>query len=73
MKLRIVCIGKTREPFIQSGIEKYRGYLRHYAHLEINELKEEKIADLKAAPSIRKKEAEKIMRGNPSGRLRHCA
>lgn len=67
MKLRIVCIGKTREPFILAGMEKYRGYLLHYCHLELNELKEEKIADLRAAPAIRKKEAEKIMRAVPQG------
>lgn len=67
MKLKIVCVGKTREPFIREGIEKYRRYIDRYADLEIKELKEEKIRDLKDAPSIRKKEAEKILGVIPSG------
>ncbi len=60
-------MGKTRESFIREGIEKYLRYLRHYADIDIRELKEEKIRDLKDAPVIRKKEAEKIFRAVPAG------
>lgn len=67
MKLNIICMGKTRERFIQQGIEKYVHYLQHYADLEIKELKEEKIQNLKEAPAIRKKEAEKIFKAIPEG------
>ncbi len=31
MRLTIICMGKTRERFIQDGIAKYTGYLKHYA------------------------------------------
>lgn len=37
-------------------------YLKPYVDLEIKELKEEKIHDLKDAPLIRKKEAERIFK-----------
>lgn len=58
-------MGKTRERFIQEGIGKYTRYLRPYADIEIKELKEEKIQDLKDAPFIRKKEAERIFKAIP--------
>ncbi len=55
-------MGKTREHFIHEGIGKYMRYLKPYVDLEIKELKEEKIHDLKDAPLIRKKEAERIFK-----------
>jgi 23S rRNA (pseudouridine1915-N3)-methyltransferase len=67
MKLRIVCMGKTRERFIQEGIQKYLRYLAPYTGIEMLELREEKIKDLKDAPIIRKKEAEKIFKSIPEG------
>jgi 23S rRNA (pseudouridine1915-N3)-methyltransferase len=69
MKLKIICMGKTRERFIQDGIEKYQRYLKPYADIEIKELKEEKIRDLKDAPLIRRKEAEKIFKAAAVGAL----
>ena len=65
MRVTILCMGKTRERFIQEGISKYVRYLKPYADIEIKELKEEKIRDLKDAPLIRKKEAEKIFKAVP--------
>jgi 23S rRNA (pseudouridine1915-N3)-methyltransferase len=67
MRLTILCMGKTKERFIQEGIEKYLRYRRPYADASIKELKEEKIQDLKDAPSIRKKEAERIIKAVPAG------
>lgn len=69
MKLTILCMGRTREPFIREGVEKYSRFLKHYADLDIRELKEEKIQDLKQAPAIRKREAERIFKALPSGAL----
>ena len=67
MKLTVLCMGKTRESFIQQGLEKYARFLRHYAEVEIKELKEEKIQDLKEAPVVRKREAERIFKAIPPG------
>ncbi len=66
MKLRVLCMGKTHEPFIREGIEKYRRYLKPYAELEFQELREEKIRDLKEAPLVRQREAMKIEKALPS-------
>jgi 23S rRNA (pseudouridine1915-N3)-methyltransferase len=60
-------MGKTREPFIQEGIQKYLRYLGPYTEVSLRELKEEKIQDLRDAPVIRKKEAEKIFKALPAG------
>ncbi len=65
MKLVLICMGKTREPFIREGIAKYIRYLKPYADADIRELKEEKIQDLKDAPRIRKREAERILQSVP--------
>ncbi len=67
MRLTILCMGKTKERFIQDGLAKYVRYMKPYADIEIKELKEEKIQDLKAAPLIRRKEAEKIFKAAPAG------
>lgn len=69
MRLTVICMGKTRESFIRDGIAKYVRYLKPYADIEIRELREEKIEDLKDAPLIRKKESEKIFKNAPPGAL----
>ncbi len=67
MNLVVICLGKTRERFIQDGIAKYLRYLKPYVDIEVKELREERIHDLKDAPIIRKREAEKIFKAMPSG------
>ncbi len=65
MKLVLLCVGKTRERFIQEGIAKYLRYLKPYVDIAVREIKEEKIQDLKDAPRIRKQEAERILHTAP--------
>jgi 23S rRNA (pseudouridine1915-N3)-methyltransferase len=60
MKLTVVCVGRTREGFIRAGIEKYLRYLKPYADVEIKDVREERIVDLKEAPLVRRREAERI-------------
>jgi 23S rRNA (pseudouridine1915-N3)-methyltransferase len=60
VKLSIICMGRTRERFIQDGIEKYLRYLKPYTAAELKVLREEKVEDLRDAPRVRKLEAEKI-------------
>ena len=67
MKLFVICLGKTGERFIQEGMAKYLRYLKPYVDIEVKELREEKIHDLKDAPIVRKREAEKIFKAMPSG------
>lgn len=67
MKLGIVCMGRTKEQFVREGIEKYLRFLRPFADVELKELKEEKVLDLRDAPVVRKKEAGKIFKAVPAG------
>lgn len=67
MRITFLWMGKTKERFIQDGIEKYLRFLRSYADVDVRELKEEKVRDLKEAPGIRKKEAERIFKTVPGG------
>jgi 23S rRNA (pseudouridine1915-N3)-methyltransferase len=69
MKLSVVCMGKTKEQFIQDGLAKYIRYVKPYADITVKELKEEKIQDLREAPIIRRKEAEKIFKSVPSNAI----
>ncbi len=67
MKITILCVGKTREGFVQAGIDKYLRYLRPYATVAVRELREERIDDLRDAPRVRMREAEKIEAALPAG------
>lgn len=62
MRIVILCMGKTKERFIQDGIDKYLRLLKHYSGIELREVREEKVHDLKAAPAIRAREAERILK-----------
>lgn len=67
MKLTLLCAGKTREGFIRDGIDKYLRYIRPYAAIELRELREERIDDLRDAPRVRQREAERILKAVPPG------
>jgi 23S rRNA (pseudouridine1915-N3)-methyltransferase len=66
VKLSIICMGRTRERFVQEGIDKYLRYLKPYAPAELRVLKEEKVDDLKDAPRVRRLEAAKIAKALPA-------
>jgi 23S rRNA (pseudouridine1915-N3)-methyltransferase len=67
MNLDILCVGRTREPFIRTGIDKYLRYLKPYAPVAVREVREERIDDLKDAPRVRRREAERIGKALTSG------
>lgn len=60
MKLTILCVGKTREGFVREGIEKYLRFLKPYAAASVQEVREERVRDLKEAPLVRRREGERI-------------
>jgi 23S rRNA (pseudouridine1915-N3)-methyltransferase len=62
-------MGRTRERFIQDGIEKYLRYLKPYTPAELKVLREEKVEDLRDAPRVRKLEAAKIGKSLAPGAL----
>ena len=42
MKITLLWIGKTKEPYIREGIKKYLTFLKSYTSITVIELKEEK-------------------------------
>jgi 23S rRNA (pseudouridine1915-N3)-methyltransferase len=66
VKLTVLCVGKGRERFVKDGLAKYLRFLNAYCDAEVRELGQENIRDLRDAPRIRKKEAERIFRALPA-------
>jgi len=59
MKIRLVWVGKTKERFIQEGIEKYLRLLRPFADVAVSEIREEKGIDIQR---MVEKEGERILK-----------
>jgi 23S rRNA (pseudouridine1915-N3)-methyltransferase len=62
VKLRLLWVGKTQEPWVRTGIEEYAVRIKRYAPLEIVEVKEEKGA---LPEQMRQREAERIEKHLP--------
>jgi 23S rRNA (pseudouridine1915-N3)-methyltransferase len=59
MKIRLAWVGKTKERFIQEGIEKYLRLLKPFADITIAEFREEKGKDIQR---MVEKEGERILK-----------
>jgi len=59
MKLRIIWLGKTRDPWIKEGVAEYSGRISRYLPLAIDELKDEKDATLEEG---RRREGERLLK-----------
>ncbi len=57
--IKIICVGKIKERYWQEAIEEYQKRLSKYTSLEIIELPDEGLVDVKTAM---KKESEKILK-----------
>ena len=57
--IKIICLGKIKESFLEEAIKEYKKRISRYQQLEIVELQDEGISDKKVAL---KKEKEKILK-----------
>jgi 23S rRNA (pseudouridine1915-N3)-methyltransferase len=64
VRLKLLWVGKTQEPWVRAGIDEYAGRIRRYLPLEILEAREEKGA---AAPAMRDRECERLAKLLPKG------
>lgn len=64
MRLKLLWVGKTQEPWVRAGIEEYAGRVRRYLPLEILEAREEKGAQ---ATAMRERECERLAKLIPKG------
>ncbi len=63
MNIKIICLGKIKEKYLQDGINEYTKRISKYANIEIVELSDEAIPENpseKEIEIIKNKEAEKI-------------
>jgi 23S rRNA (pseudouridine1915-N3)-methyltransferase len=64
LKLRVMWVGKNRDPWVKEVVAEYAGRIRRYAPLELSEAREEKGA---AAEEMRRRECERLEKMVPPG------
>ncbi len=64
MKLRILWVGKSRDPWVKEAVTEYVGRIRRYAPLELCEARDEKGAE---AEEMRRRECERLEKLVPAG------
>jgi 23S rRNA (pseudouridine1915-N3)-methyltransferase len=57
MKLKVLWVGKSRDPWVKDAIEEYAGRIRRYSPLELIDIRDEKGA---AAEEMRRRECERL-------------
>ncbi len=61
IKIKIVCVGKIKEDYLNSGINEYLKRLSNYAKIEIVEVKDEKIVANDSEEHVREIEGKRII------------
>ena len=57
MKLKVLWVGKSREPWVREAIDEYAGRIRRYCPLELIDIRDEKGAE---AEEMRHRECERL-------------
>ena len=61
IKIKIICVGKIKEDYLNIGISEYLKRLSNYAKVEIIELKDEKITSKDSEEHIKETEDKRIV------------
>ena len=61
IKIKIVCVGKIKDSYLNNGISEYLKRLSGYCSVEIIEVKDEKIVDKNSEENILKIEGTRIL------------
>lgn len=61
IKIKIICVGKIKESYLNSGISEYLKRLSGYCTLEIIEVKDEKIVNNTSDEKIKEIESNRIL------------
>jgi 23S rRNA (pseudouridine1915-N3)-methyltransferase len=64
MKIKVLWVGKSRDPWVRDAIEEYAGRIRRYCPLELVDIRDEKGA---AAEEMRSRECERLEKQIPPG------
>ena len=57
MKIKVLWVGKSRDAWIKEAVDEYAGRIRHYAQLELIDIRDEKGAE---ASEMRRLECERL-------------
>ena len=61
IKIKVVCVGKIKENYLNIGIAEYLKRLTNYAKVEIIELKDEKISNKDSDEHVKEAEGKRII------------
>jgi 23S rRNA (pseudouridine1915-N3)-methyltransferase len=64
LKIKVLWVGKSRDPWVKDAIDEYAGRIRRYSPLELFDIRDEKGA---AAEDMRRRECERLEKQIPSG------
>jgi 23S rRNA (pseudouridine1915-N3)-methyltransferase len=64
LKIKVLWVGKSRDPWVKDAIEEYAGRIRRYMPLELVDIRDEKGA---AAEEMRRRECERLEKQIPPG------
>lgn len=64
MKIKVLWIGKSRDPWVKDALDEYAGRIRRYMPLELIDIRDEKGAE---AEEMRRRECERLERHIPPG------
>jgi 23S rRNA (pseudouridine1915-N3)-methyltransferase len=64
LKLKVLWVGKSRDPWVKDAIEEYAGRIRRYMSLELVDIRDEKGAE---AEEMRRRECERLEKHIPPG------
>ncbi|MFZ2949572.1 MAG: 23S rRNA (pseudouridine(1915)-N(3))-methyltransferase RlmH [Desulfuromonadaceae bacterium] len=62
MKIKVLWVGKSRDPWVKDAIEEYAGRIRRYCPLDLVDIRDEKGA---AAEEMRRRECERLEKQIP--------
>ena len=66
MKIQLIFVGKTREPYLREGVEDFLGRLRRYLPVEVRTIRSERLTRENQAARIVSLESERVVAAVPS-------
>jgi 23S rRNA (pseudouridine1915-N3)-methyltransferase len=64
LKIKVIWVGKSRDPWVKDAIDEYAGRIRRYMPLELVDIRDEKGAE---AEEMRRRECERLEKHLPPG------
>lgn len=63
MKIKVLWVGKSRDPWVREAVDEYAGRIRRYCPLELVDIRDEKGAE---AEEMRRRECERLEKQIPA-------